>query len=115
MDKSLRRHLLFWTVLSIASVIFYGVTKGRVSPEAALPLEITAEGAVRKAGVLLERFGVNVEGYHHAITFGTDSEQRDYLAKHLPGLQDPPAMFRAAGIWSWQVRYYKPHEKRQVL
>ena len=87
----------------------------RVSPVAAVDLRYDRSEIARIAADYVAARGLEVAGYHRAVTFGSDGMAQIYLERTI-GVQRMNQLVRdkEVPVWSWAVRWFVPGQREEV-
>lgn len=113
-DRLLSRGNILLILLAVAGFMVYLLLNDVVFPSSAIDLKVSREEVFRIADDFFEDYGVNTLGYKRVIVLGADDNANAYLSKQL-GIEGANRLVREGEvpIWRWELRYFKPLQKKE--
>ena len=115
MNTNARDKLIIGLLLlaGLAGVLTYVRLYDSAFPSASLNLQITRSDAQRIGERFLKSRGFDLSKYQSAITFGYDSEGKEFLERNLGLRTANKLMAGKVKTWYWRVRWFKPLQEEE--
>lgn len=106
-------HILL-ILLAVGGLIVYIFLYDTVFPSGAIDFRYSRGEVVKIGEEFLEKNDIDLEGYKQSTIFGADDNASVYLSKNLEvsGLNKLVNTGKVP-VWRWELRWFKPGEKRE--